>query len=239
MGTRRLGLIVPSSNTVAEQDFQTIAGDDLTVHTARMFLESTTAEAEREMLAAPALQAATDLGTARCDVIVFSCTSAGALIGIAGEQALIDELARRGRAPVVSTNAAVADRLREIGARRIAVVTAYVDELNRDIEATLTVRGFEVTEIHGMGITDNVAIASVGVDEIVEYTRATVTRRDVDALFVSCTNLQAMAASPRLEAEMGVPVITSNSAARDVALAVLTGRAVGGEPVRVPTGEAG
>lgn len=219
MSGHRLGLIVPSSNTVAERDFSATLPDGVTLHTARMLLEETTAAAEREMLAVYAPRAAVDLGTARCDVVVFSCTSAGALIGTEGERRLVADLGRLAGAEVVSTNAAVAERLGSIGARRIAVITAYVDELNAGIASTLAERGFEVVEIHGMGITENFAIAEVEPDQIVEFARKSVRARDVDAVFVSCTNLQAVASREALQAEFGVPVVTSNSAALDVALA--------------------
>ncbi|QGH70703.1 aspartate/glutamate racemase family protein [Pseudactinotalea sp. HY158] len=215
MAARRIGVIVPSSNTVVEQDFAASQIPGVSVHTARMYLAETTAEKEREMISIHAPRAARDLGTAACDVAVFACTSAGALIGLDGEARLVAELAEVAGCPVISTNEAVARKLKEIGAERVAVVTAYIDELNIGIRRTLEERGVHVTEIHGMGITDNVAIADVGPAQIVEFARRHIDDRDIDALFVSCTNLPAMESLDALTAEFGVPVITSNSATID------------------------
>ena len=46
----RVGLIVPSSNSIAEVDFYRRLPSAATLHTARMHLEDATPEAEEEML---------------------------------------------------------------------------------------------------------------------------------------------------------------------------------------------
>jgi len=76
---RRLGLLLPSSGTVQEVDFYRRVPPDVTVHAARMHLPTTSPADEVRMLDAHVLPAAADLATIRPDVVVFSCTSAGAL----------------------------------------------------------------------------------------------------------------------------------------------------------------
>src|SRR5690606_33492719 len=100
----RLGVIIPSSNTVSERDFVREAPAGVSVHSARAYLAETTAEAERRMLDEFVPQAARDLGTARVDLTIFSCTSAAALLGKDGESQLIGDLEQLTGAPVVSTN---------------------------------------------------------------------------------------------------------------------------------------
>ena len=46
----RVGLIVPSSNTIMEEDFHRGVEDGIEVYTARMFLEETTREGEERMV---------------------------------------------------------------------------------------------------------------------------------------------------------------------------------------------
>ena len=83
MNTRpaRVGLMIPSSNTMMEVDFARDLPPGTALHTARMFMEDTTPAGESRMLDEFALPAARDLGTARPDVVVFGCTSAGVLRG--------------------------------------------------------------------------------------------------------------------------------------------------------------
>jgi maleate isomerase len=218
MGLARLGLIVPSSNTVAESDFARSLPESVSLHTARMFLDETTEAQERTMLERHAPRAATDLGTAKPDAVVFCCTSAGAILGVDGEAALEARLEALAGAPIVSTNAAVGRCLEQVGARRVTVVTAYVEELNRAIAATLEQRGFEVAAITGMGITDNFAIAEVEPDEIVRFASDRVRPGSADVLFVSCTNLRSLEAAAALCDLLDMPVVTSNMASISVAL---------------------
>lgn len=213
MASARVGLIVPSSNTVVEPDFARVAGPlDITVHVARMYLADTTPEAEQRMVDVHAPRATDELASAHCDVIAFACTSAGALIGLDGEEQLVRRLATQAGCPVVSTNESVFTRLQELDVSRVAVITAYVDALNQGIRGTLEERGIEVSELYGMGITDNFAIAEVSEQQIVDFATVSIRDRDIDAVFISCTNLRATGAVDALEAEFGVPVVTSNTA---------------------------
>jgi len=72
---RRVGVIVPSSNTTVETDFMRALPTGVTVHTARMFVAETTAEAERRMIYDHVPKAVTDLATLRPHVVAFACTS--------------------------------------------------------------------------------------------------------------------------------------------------------------------
>jgi maleate isomerase len=218
---KRVGVLVPSSNTVMETDFYRRTPPGVTVHTGRMFMEETTAEAEERMLDEFATPAARALATARPDVVVFGCTSAGALRGNDYDGLLCERLSQLSAAPVVSVIASVR---RAIGSRRgtrIGVITPYVDELNDKIRASLEADGVHVVGIHGLGITENFEIAEVPPDEIVEFGKRCFMGADIDLLFASCTNFRAVDARERLQEQVGVPVVTSNQVAFDATMAVL------------------
>jgi len=215
---RRIGVIVPSSNTTVEADFMLGLPDGVMVHTARMYLAETTAEAERRMIHEHVPIAVTDLATLRPHVVAFACTSGGAVLGVDGERRLIDTIARETAATVVSTNDAVGKAIERIGKKRVAVLTPYVDELNQAIKAGLERRGLTVVHLAGLGITENFAISSVTPDEIVAFAERELAGRAFDLLFVSCTNFRAVEARPLLTKRFGVPVVTSNQATIEAAL---------------------
>lgn len=219
----RLGLIVPSTNSVAEADFQrrAQASGKVTVHSGRMFIDATTAAAERTMLAEYLPATARDVATVRPDVVVFSCTSAAAVIGKDGEAQLIDDLRRTTGAAVVSTNDAVHRALRDVGARTVAVVTAYIDELTERIKVGIEGAGMDVSVASGMGIVDPFEIAEVEPEAIVRFAEQELEGLEFDTIFVSCTNLRGMEARPMLSEQFGVPVVTSNQAASDLAFSAL------------------
>jgi maleate isomerase len=214
----RVGLIVPSSNSVIEADFYRRLPADATLHTARMYLEETTPEGESAMLDDHLPVAITDLRTVRPDVMVFGCTSAGALRGNAYEAELIKRIADETGAETFSVAASVRRVIREAGARRVGVITPYVESLNDKIRQSLEDDGLEVAGIHGLGITENFAIAEVEPAQIAQFASECFAGSDIDLLFASCTNFRAIDAREEIQAALGVPVVTSNHAALTVVL---------------------
>ena len=210
----RIGLLVPSSNTVVEADFYRNLPASATIHTARMLLETTTVEAEESMLDDYTFSAVRLLATAKPDLVVFACTSAGALRGNSYDADLCNRITEISGVPTISVIRSVQKILGESSGGSVAVLTPYVDELNQRIQASLEDDGFNVTAMHGMGITTNFDIAQVEPSAIVEFARECFgSQPPADSLFVSCTNFQAVTARPMLQELYGIPVVTSNQAA--------------------------
>ena len=217
--------MIPSSNTMMEVDFARDLPPGTALHTARMFMEDTTPAGENRMLDEFALPAARDLGTARPDVVVFGCTSAGALRGNDYDTQLCERIGELAGAPVVSTIGAVRAAIQASGATSIGVITPYVDELNEKIKASIEADGAHVATITGLGITDNFEIAEVGHDEIVAFAGRALgplaAGSGIGLVFASCTNFGAMAARPAIAERLGLPVVTSNQAVLAAAVARL------------------
>lgn len=220
-GPTRVGLLVPSSNSVMEVDFYRRLPQDATLHTARMYLEHTTPEGENEMLDEHAMPAARDVATAKPHVIVFGCTSAGALRGNDYDAELCRRIGEGTGAEVVSVIASVRRAISSRGAGRVGVLTPYVDALNEKIQASLEADGVEVPAMHGLGITDNFAIANVTPSAIADFAEERLHGVSVDLAFVSCTNFRAMDAIPLIEDRLGLPVVTSNQAAFEATMDAL------------------
>jgi maleate isomerase len=214
----RVGLIVPSSNTVMEVDLHRRLPAHVQVHTARMFLEETTPEAESVMLDEHVMPAARDLATVRPHAVVFGCTSGGALRGNEYDRELCERIAAVTGGAAISTIASVRAAIARRGARRVGVITPYVDALNAKIRASIEADGVEVAWIDGLGIEENFAIAEVPVDRIVRFAVESFSGGDVDLVFASCTNFHAVDAMDRIEATLAVPVVTSNHAVLEAVL---------------------
>jgi maleate isomerase len=225
----RVGLMIPSSNTMMEVDFTRDLPPGAALHTARMFMQDTTAAGENRMLDEFALPAARDLGTARPDVVVFGCTSAGALRGNGYDAELCERISQVTGAPTVSTIGAVRAAIEASGAGRIGVITPYVDELNDKIRASIEADGTQVEAIAGLGITENFEIAEVSAEQIVAFAERALgplaAAGRIGLVFASCTNFGAMAARPAIAERLGLPVVTSNQAVLAAAVARLQARA--------------
>lgn len=211
---QRVGLLIPSSNTVMEVDFYRHLPPSATVHPGRMYMEATTVKGEEEMLDDHCLPTAGDVATAKPDVVVFGCTSAGALRGNAYDGELCRRISDVTGKPTVSVIESVRRRLMGLDVRRVAVITPYIEDLNARIKASVEDDGIEVASIHGMGISVNFNLALVEPPQILAFVRAKLgPAPDADALFISCTNFQAVATLPQLKAVYDMPIVTSNQAA--------------------------
>jgi maleate isomerase len=201
-----------------EPDFYFGVPAGWTVHTARMYMEETTVEGESRMLDEFTMPAARDVATAHPHVIVFGCTSAGALRGNAYDAELTQEIARQTGIPTVSVIKSVRDALQKLSATRLVVVTPYIDALNDQIRTSLEDDGLSVLRINGLGISENFQIAQVPRQEIVAFAQQTVGDLQPDALFISCTNFPAMGVLDELRDKFSFPVLTSNQAVLEAAI---------------------
>jgi hypothetical protein len=139
-------------------------------------------------------------------VVVFACTSAGAMLGAEGDARLIQDIAQTADATVVSTNDAVGACIASHNPRSVAVITPYVYELNAHIPAGLERRGLHVTRVAGLGLTNNLDIAAVSPAQILEHVDSVCAELEFDLLFVSCTNFRGVEAREALISRFGVPV---------------------------------
>lgn len=212
-GRTRIGVLVPSSNTVMENDLhQALPKSRFTVHAARMYLEETTAAAERTMIEEFAQPAAEQLKTLYPHLLVFGCTSAGSLGGLSYDREICQQLGELAGCPATGVISSVAEALELRRIRRLAILTPYVEELTHAVGQSLEGQGFEVVAAHGMGIDVNFELAKPSPEEIVGFAKESLAEVQAEGVFVSCTNFRALEALSVLEEGLSLPVVTSNSA---------------------------
>lgn len=209
----RIGLIVPSSNTVMEPDFHRHLGTEHIVSTTRILLESVTREAELRMLDDELPKAIELIRTTCPDFVVFGCTSAGALGKLEHDQAIADRIAKGAGATTVTVLQAVVKQLRAIRPRNLVVLTPYLDDLTNSIASALREASFPLLKAAGVGIRENLEIGRMTPDEIVSFVESEIKDCAPDCVFLSCTNWRAMETIDALETRLGIPIVTSNQAA--------------------------
>ncbi|MBA2964452.1 MULTISPECIES: aspartate/glutamate racemase family protein [Ramlibacter] len=206
----RIGLIVPSTNTVNEPEFWRVAPDGVTIHTARALLLGPATEESYFKMAEAVNGAAEELATAEVDVVAYGCTS-GSIICPLPE--LIKNMSDRVGKPAIATAGAVVAALRALGVTRIAVGTPYVDFVNESEKKFLEDYGFQVTSMQGLDLghtqEERRGIGRVPPEVVYRLARA-IDRPDAEAIFISCTNLATFDVIAEIEQELGKPVVTSN-----------------------------
>ena len=208
----KIGLIVPSTNTVNEPEFWRMAPEGVTIHTARVMLKGK-ATTESYFAMADALSvAAEELATAEVDVVAYGCTSGSIICPL---PQMLDQMGSRTNTPATAAAGAVIAALRAFGARKVAVATPYVDFVNESEERFLEDYGFEVTNLLGLKLGETQeerrGIGRVPPEHVYRMARA-VDSPEADAIFISCTNLATIGMIARIEKDLGKPVVTSNQA---------------------------
>lgn len=206
----KIGLIVPLTNTVNEAEWARMAPEGVSIHATRMALHQGSDESALERDIAVAIAS---LAPAGPDVIAYGCT-AGSMVSPLDR--LTGRMREIGGMPAVATAPAIVYALRAFGARRIALATPYHDALNRHEMDFFAANGIETLAHKGLGIGaggahEYVNIARVSKDAVFEHARSA-DHRQAEALVISCTDLATLEALPRLERDLGKPVISSNLA---------------------------
>ncbi|MEM1946136.1 MAG: hypothetical protein QXU87_07620 [Candidatus Caldarchaeum sp.] len=205
----RVGVIVPSSNTTVEYEFNRVLQGVATVHAARVFLERVEVS-ELMKLEDEAVREARKLATAAVNVIAFACTS-GSFVGGRDQFTRIEqEIKNATGLECVATSGAVLRALKHLGAKRICLVTPYTADITSLEAAFLLHYGFEVVSSYHASVVGNREIGMIKDEEVVDWVGRT-RYGEADAVFISCTNLRTFNAIRQIEEKTGKPAVSSNS----------------------------
>ena len=223
-----IGLVVPYST------------DDLPPECPRMYpgvrfiargvgVERLTAQGyEVAMQRVPAAAAA--LAAAGADAIMVIGTSLTFYRGADFNARLIADIQAATGLPASTMSTAVVEGLRAVGAKRLALATAYGEEVNGYLRDFLASSGFEVMALEAFGLLGFADPHSKTEAEIVELSRRAAARAGrAEAMLISCGGLNTLSITEPLERELGLPVVSSMPAGlwAAVRLAGLSGRLPG------------
>lgn len=204
----RIGVIIPSSNRVAEPNFQRFAPKGVVPHFMRLRMTGPH-RIPLDRLMDRIEEAAAVLGDAKCDVTVLHCTGTSMSGGFGGEREVIATIERATGRPGLTTATSLMVALAALGAKRLAFISESPEEGHAEKRAFLADAGFDI-------VADKPACLS-GSDEScvtppsfwAELARG-LDAPDAEAYFLSCANIHAIDAIEELEADLGRPVVTSN-----------------------------
>lgn len=211
--TRGIGVITPSGNTVVERVTMGILGmfPEVSCHFSRTPVHGTSDPYPQSYDWDSMLGAARLLAHANPDVIVWSGSKAGS-IAFALDDDLCKRIADTTGCRATTSTIALAEALRHIGGRRVALVTPYTSTYQAKVLATFAREGLDcVAEAHS-GLSDNLSYASMPSDDIRAMVRKVAAAKP-DAIVAWCTNFLAAPLATELEAETGIPLLDSTALA--------------------------
>lgn len=207
-----MGLIVLEADETLEGDMRRVFADDPTpIYVSRIASGQEVTPQTLSAMAQDLSAAARLLPKARPYRIVgYGCTSASSVIGS-------DEIARLIRrtcnvAEVTNPLRAAIAYARHMNISRLALLSPYIETVNAPLRRAFAASGISTDTFGSFGEAEEAKVARISHRSIVEAACALGQGRDVDGVFLSCTNLRTFPAIPEIAQRLGKPVLSSNQA---------------------------
>ena len=205
----RIGLIIPSSNRLAEPQFHTYTPSGVGVHFARLRMtgkwRKPLAELQRSLV-----ETAQALSDTKPNLMVFHCTANSMENGLAHEAAIVETIQSASGCRTITTAQAITAALNQLGVKKLVLISPYVKQTNEHEVRYLSECGFNVVYEFGLAL-DSDGYSAVTPQEWIKVVTEH-SRPDADGYLLSCTNTRTIEVIEELERALDKPVITSNQA---------------------------
>ena len=207
--TPHFGVLIPSTNTTVEIEcrllpatYQAHIGRLMTSAPGRTFQPSRDEDVDYQSRL---------LGTARVELVILAQTSAS-LFADDYDEITTRRMSAGAGVPAITSAQAVGRAVRALGARRIAIVSPYSDEVNQRAGHYFAAKhGLEAVALEGFGATDSYAIGQLG-PENARNAFARIDRPQIEVFVVPGGNFPTINSIARWEREFKKPVVTTNQA---------------------------
>jgi maleate isomerase len=213
---KRIGLVVPSTNTTVQPECEALRPRGVTNHTARSTIKERPLNTEQAFFEHMAdmrdgIAVAIDqIMTAALDHLIIGISLETFWGGVAAADRLQSELATRAGVGVSMGSTAAAAALKAFGARRIAVLTPHQPRGDEMVRLYLTEAGFDVVRLTGLKCATPRAIAQVPPADVRNALKE-LDGPDVDALLQVGTALPTAAIAAEAEHWLAKPVLAINA----------------------------
>ena len=233
MAAKRIGLIVPSSNTTMETELPEMfrrhtaarPANTFAFHSSRMRMQHVTAEALLAM-DRDSDRCAVELNDAEVDVMAYACLvaimSQGPGTHKVAEQRLANTVrSEGGLAPVVSSAGALVRSLHLIGAKRVSIITPYMKPLTAAVVNYIEDEGISVKDSISLEVSDNCSVGRLDPVNLPAHA-ASLDLSGCDALVLSaCVQMPSLPAVAEVQATLDIPVLSAAVATTFEVLAAL------------------
>jgi len=224
-----LGMIFPPANYPVPPEARLLYPSGIRFLSAGVGLERMTPEGYDQVFDR-IVPAAQKLAKDGANAISVMGTSLTFYKGAAFNEQLKKTVTKATGLPSTTMSTGIVEGLKAAGGRRIAVATAYNEEVSRRLKVFLEESGFEVLTVKGLGIERFEDRPPVTHDELLNFSAGVYEAAPkADALVISCGALKTLDLIVPLEQRCKVPVVSSTPHAlqASVRLLGLSGQAKG------------
>ncbi len=207
-----IGVIVLGSDHTIEHEFRTFLDiEGVAFYESRIRNSSTiTPETLADMEQRIPECADIILNGVPLDVVAYGCTSASMVIG---EERVFERIReKRPEAKCTTPITAAFAAFEALGAKNLAVLTPYRQDVNDTVADYIENKGFNVVAFGSFNEEDDNRAAKISVDSIKQAAIELGQLDQVDLVFVSCTSLRIAPVIKQIEESIDKPVTSSNHA---------------------------
>lgn len=203
------GLIVLQADETIEWDMRRLMPDTARVLVSRV-PSGTHVTPESLVAMETELQRAACLFPAGVSLsaIGYGCTSGTAQIGANRVAQAIKSVTDTPH--VTEPVSAVIAACGELGVSRVGLLSPYIESVSDRLCETLSAAGITVAAFGSFNQDEERTVARISPSSIHAAAVGLAKQEDMDALFISCTNLRTLDVIDRIAADTGIPVLTSN-----------------------------
>src|SRR5258705_12781257 len=159
------------------------------------------------------MPAAEHLAAEGVDAIMVIGTSLTFYRGPEAHDRLLERLRAATGLPVSTMSQAIVDGLRAVGAKRVAVATAYTDVVNQRLAELLAASGIDVLALECFDIQEFGGPGRKSEADIIALSGQAVAKAPgADGILISCGGLRTLGVAGPLEERHGLPVVSSTPA---------------------------
>ncbi len=208
-GRRRIGLLLPSSNTTQEFELTRIMPDGVTLHVARLPPSVVELSAAVPRNVEDIESETRKLADADVDAIVLSTTAPAFANGIGYDQELIARIETVSGKKATTASIAFIQALAALDIKRVGFGAPWSEAVDAATAASVAASGLSVVSQRTLGCVGDLEIGLL--DEQTAYDMGVaVDRPDAQAVVLACGNWSTLGIVDRLEATIGKPVLTTN-----------------------------
>jgi len=212
----KIGLIVPSNNTLIEKEINPILPEGVILHVIRIRTYGSDTESIIKM-AKNVDRVVQKLSVDNVNVIIYCCLSTSLIMGKDWNKELVDKTSKLRRSPVITAFDATVTGLKELNLSKIGLVSPYPRDVHKLLPKAFANVGIQVvTEINNP-IEDIDEVSNVNPSRVYDMARK-VFSKAAEGLCIVATDLPTFPVIQVLEADLGIPVVTTNQAIIYVAL---------------------
>ncbi|MDQ0587221.1 arylmalonate decarboxylase [Variovorax paradoxus] len=212
MALPHLGLIVPPAAGAVPVDGPLLYGERIRFSAMGLGLGEISTRGYTEVIDSVVEKAVALKAGGACAVSLMG-TSLSFFRGADFNAQLQAEMARATGLPCTTMSNAIVGALRQLGVRRLAVATAYIDEVNAQLRRYLEQSDFEPLALEGLAISDVQAVGRVPTQVLVDLClRVFDAQPGADGILISCGGLVTLDAVREVEARLQLPVVSSSPA---------------------------